>query len=42
LLEQPTRRAELGSSARAWVLANRTWRQNGDVYLDLYRALGAA
>jgi PEP-CTERM/exosortase A-associated glycosyltransferase len=42
LLEQPARRQALGLSARTWVLANRTWSQNGAVYADLYRSLGAA
>jgi glycosyltransferase involved in cell wall biosynthesis len=42
LLEDPGRRAALGSAARAWVAAHRTWRQNGERYRALYERLGAA
>jgi glycosyltransferase involved in cell wall biosynthesis len=42
LLEDPGRRAALGTAARAWVSAHRTWRQNGERYRALYERLGAA
>ncbi len=42
LLDDPARRAKLGRAARAWVSANRTWRQNGERYRELYARLGAA
>jgi len=41
LLEDPDARRRLGRQAREWVVAHRTWRQNGARYLDLYRRLGA-
>ncbi len=40
LLDDPAARARLGSAARAWVAANRTWDQNGRRYLELYQRLG--
>lgn len=42
LLDDPERRARLGRAARRWVSTHRTWRQNGERYLELYRRLGAA
>jgi len=42
LLDDPDRRRHLGRQAREWVTANRTWRQNGLRYLELYRHLGVA
>jgi glycosyltransferase involved in cell wall biosynthesis len=42
LLDDPTRRQELGRQARAWVLAERTWAANGRRYRELYERLGAA
>ncbi len=42
LLDDPDRRRHLGRQAREWVTANRTWRQNGLRYLELYRRLGVA
>jgi glycosyltransferase involved in cell wall biosynthesis len=42
LLDDPAERARLGAAARAWVAANRTWAQNGERYLALYRRLGVA
>jgi glycosyltransferase involved in cell wall biosynthesis len=41
LLRDSLARARLGRRAREWVAENRTWRQNGDRYLELYRRLGA-
>jgi len=40
LLDDPARRATLGRAAREWVAANRTWRQNGRRYRELYERLG--
>jgi glycosyltransferase involved in cell wall biosynthesis len=42
LLDDARQRAALGREARRWVTANRTWRQNGQRYLELYRRLGVA
>ena len=42
LLDDPARRTELGAAAREWVAANRTWRQNGLLYRQLYERLGVA
>ncbi len=42
LLGDPARRLELGRAAREWVVANRTWRQNGNRYRELYERLGVA
>jgi glycosyltransferase involved in cell wall biosynthesis len=42
LLDDPTLRATLGRAAREWVVTNRSWRQNGARYRDLYARLGAA
>jgi glycosyltransferase involved in cell wall biosynthesis len=42
LLADPARRLELGRAAREWVVANRTWRQNGIRYRELYEGLGVA
>ncbi len=33
-------RQRLGAAAREWVVANRTWAQNGRRYLELYQRLG--
>jgi glycosyltransferase involved in cell wall biosynthesis len=41
LLDAPDERARLGANARAWVLANRTWKRNGELYRALYERLGA-
>jgi glycosyltransferase involved in cell wall biosynthesis len=41
LLDAPGERARLGANARAWVLANRTWQRNGELYRALYERLGA-
>jgi glycosyltransferase involved in cell wall biosynthesis len=40
LLDAPGERARLGANARAWVLANRTWDRNGELYRALYERLG--
>ena len=42
LLDDPTARVRLGQAARAWVVENRTWRQNGARYRALYERLGVA
>lgn len=41
MLDDPAERARLGTAARAWVAANRTWDQNGARYRALYERLGA-
>ena len=42
LISDPVRRAALAEAGRDWVCKHRTWRRNGERYLDLYRALDAA
>ncbi len=42
VLEDPEGAAAVARSARAWVLAERTWLQNGARYRALYERLGAA
>ncbi|MEO8229106.1 MAG: glycosyltransferase family 4 protein [Chloroflexota bacterium] len=42
LLDDPAERGRLGAAARRWVAANRTWDQNGQRYLALFRDLGVA
>lgn len=42
LLDDPAERRRLGAAARRWVAANRTWDQNGQRYLALFRELGVA
>ena len=42
LLDDPSTRARLGKAAREWVIAERTWRRNGERYRTLYAELGAA
>jgi glycosyltransferase involved in cell wall biosynthesis len=42
LLDDAGARLALGRAARTWVAANRSWAQNGALYLGLYRQLGAA
>ena len=42
LLDDPTWRARLGRQAREWILANRTWPENGRRYRELFERLGAA
>jgi glycosyltransferase involved in cell wall biosynthesis len=42
LLDDPAERARLGTAARAWVAANRTWERNGRRYRELYERLGVA
>ena len=42
LLDDEALRAQLGRRARQWVVASRTWAQNGERYRALYERLGAA
>jgi glycosyltransferase involved in cell wall biosynthesis len=42
LIADPARREAIATAGRAWVCRERTWRDNGRRYLDLYRSLGAA
>jgi len=42
LLDDPALRLRLGRQGREWVLANRTWAQNGRLYRELYERLGVA
>ena len=42
LLDDEALRARLGRQARDWVVAERTWAQNGARYRALYERLGAA
>lgn len=41
LLDDPGARARLGTAARDWVTAERTWRRNGQRYRALFADLGA-
>lgn len=41
LLDDPACRARLGKAAREWVMAERTWRRNGQRYRQLFADLGA-
>ena len=41
LAADPARRAALGTQAREWVVANRTWAANAARYAALYDELGA-
>jgi glycosyltransferase involved in cell wall biosynthesis len=41
LIDDPALRLRLGSQAREWILANRTWSENGRRYRELYERLGA-
>jgi hypothetical protein len=41
LLDDPAARARLGKAAREWVIAERTWHRNGELYRQLYAELGA-
>ena len=42
LLDDPALRARLGRQGREWVLANRTWANNGRLYRELYERLDVA
>jgi glycosyltransferase involved in cell wall biosynthesis len=42
LLDDPLRRRTLGEAARTWVIENRSWRQNGQRYRELYERLGVS
>ena len=42
LLDDPDRRRRLGTAAREWVAANRTWTQNGRRYLEFFQRLDVA
>jgi hypothetical protein len=42
LVNNPVQRQSLGLAARDWVVANRSWRQNGQRCLELYRSMGIA
>jgi len=42
LLIDPERRDAIGRAAGAWVREQRSWRRNGQLYLELYQRLGAA
>ncbi len=39
LMDEPRLGKKLGSAARAWVLAERTWAANGPRYRDLYESI---
>jgi len=41
LLDDRPARDRLGKAAREWVIAERTWRRNGERYRELYAELGA-
>jgi glycosyltransferase involved in cell wall biosynthesis len=41
LLDDQAERARLGANAREWVVANRTWQRNGELYRALYERIGA-
>ncbi len=40
LLEDPALRRRLGTQAREWILAERTWAANGRRYRELFERLG--
>jgi glycosyltransferase involved in cell wall biosynthesis len=42
LLDDPHLRARFGRQAREWVVANRTWPENGRRYRELFERLGVA
>jgi glycosyltransferase involved in cell wall biosynthesis len=42
LLDDEGLRRRLGTQAREWVLAKRTWEANGRRYRELFEGLGAA
>jgi glycosyltransferase involved in cell wall biosynthesis len=42
LLDDAALRLRLGRQGREWVLANRTWTNNGRLYRELYERLGVA
>ena len=42
LLDDPALRARLGRQAREWIVASRTWSENGRRYRELFERLGVA
>lgn len=41
LIDDPAQARRLAEQGRSWVAEHRTWRRNADLYLDMYRRLGA-
>jgi glycosyltransferase involved in cell wall biosynthesis/SAM-dependent methyltransferase len=41
LMDDPAQARRLAEQGRSWVVEHRSWRRNAELYLDVYRRLGA-